>query len=403
VSTATLPRDLALRAAWSHGAGKELVADPGQPATHPRPDADGPQLLDLWPRESADRVARAVVAALTPTRWDDWSGYNAHRPFPSARAKQAHSVHVRAGGVLARVDEVRGALGDHRAVAPSPAAVLVRAEPLALPAGYGPIRFAIATLEAGHVAGALLERLAEQGLAVTQRLDLSDPGRPGLWLTPGDRPGGTPVVPALWARRCSGLDPRGLAPDPRPLPRSTWMRLLAAAPVSGNGLRHRLSVHRVAGVADGVWEATAGEPTLVHASDVQSVVARAFRAPPDAARVAAMNVVWGISAPLASGGDPQAYPATLFAAGIAAQQVCRAAAAAGLFARPIRGVDEPDVEAALRVPADEDLVYTLLIGRPRVHGFTYDLSPVTAYPLGQAGVEDDRRTEFPTHHKESPS
>jgi hypothetical protein len=363
-----------LRSAWSHGAGKDLVADPGVLQLDSLGNDDGPQLTDLWPEGVGADIGSALAAALAPIRWDDWSAYNAHRPFPSARAKQAHSVHVAAGGVRARVDEVRIRLIDHEVEDPSvPPSVLVRAEPERLPGGYGPIRFAIATLEAGHVVGALVERFAERGFAVTRSLDCSDPRRPGLWLQP--RRVGPSVPPAPWPRRCSGLDPCGLSPDPRPLPRDAWDILLRGAPVSGSGLRQRVGVRKVQGVSDGAWEVTAAGPSLVRAGEVHTRVARAFRAPPTAVRVSEMNVVWAISAQLCLADGPDAYPAALLAAGEAAQQVCRAAAAAGLFARPVRGVDEPDVEAALALTTQEDLLYTILIGRPRVHGFTYDLTP----------------------------
>jgi hypothetical protein len=200
-----------LRSAWSHGAGKDLVADPGVLQLDSLGNDDGPQLTDLWPEGVGADIGSALAAALAPIRWDDWSAYNAHRPFPSARAKQAHSVHVAAGGVRARVDEVRIRLIDHEVEDPSvPPSVLVRAEPERLPGGYGPIRFAIATLEAGHVVGALVERFAERGFAVTRSLDCSDPRRPGLWLQP--RRVGPSVPPAPWPRRCSGLDPAGSRP-----------------------------------------------------------------------------------------------------------------------------------------------------------------------------------------------
>lgn len=408
MSTAALkdPRQLSLRAAWSHGVGKELVADPGQPRADGLPDASGPQVHDLWPEATAEHVLRAVRAAVLPTRWDDWSGYNAHRPFPSARAKQAHSVHFRAGAIQARVDEVRGVLVDHRPVGEPGYGVLVRAEPDALPAGYGPIRYAIASLEAGHVVGALLERFDEQGLTVRRRLDLSDVQRPGMWLSPSASLSAVvamvapPVDSVRWARRCSGLDPRGLAPDPRPIPPSTWAQFVSSAPVSQPALRHRLAIHRVDGVESGVWESAPDGLTLIRRGEVQHVVARAFRAPPDAVRVSAMNVVWGISAPLATARGERDYPATLFAAGIAAQQVCRSAASVGMFARPVRGVDEPDVEAALQVPPDEDLIYTVLLGRPRVHGFTYDLSPVSAPPSPPGVGIPPASLEHTAYHQE---
>ena len=71
-----------------------------------------------------------------------------------------------------------------------------------------------------------------------------------------------------------------------------------------------------------------------------------------------------------------------------------------MFARPVRGVDEPDVEAALQVPPDEDLIYTVLLGRPRVHGFTYDLSPVSAPPSPPGVGIPPASLEHTAYHQE---
>ena len=90
-----------------------------------------------------------------------------------------------------------------------------------------------------------------------------------------------------------------------------------------------------------------------------------------------MNVVWAIIGDLGRavrGQGPDGYPDTLLTAGAAAQHVCSAAAASGLFCRPVRSFDEPAAEAAMRADAGEDIVYMMLIGRPRALDFCYDLT-----------------------------
>lgn len=368
-----------LRTAWSHGSGKDLVADPGRPLTEiRRQPAENPETV--LARAGADSrwtyaVARALREALSPTRWDDWSAYNAHRPFPSARAKQAHQVSIRTPSGALVVDEVRVEL----APGPGPSgphALVVHPEPARIPEGYGALRSAIALLETGHVVGELAHRLSQSGCRTRVRLVAGrDADRPAIVLEPiawvaSRRP--TPI-----ARRCSGLDVRGLRADPRPLPAASLDRLLAAPRPVGDGLRHRLAVSRVEGRIDGVWEATSGAIHLVAAGQVGDRIDAAVRGPRGVINAASMNLLWGLSANLTRAPDlgPASYAAVLVSAGASAQAICRGAAAAGLFARPIRGIDEPDAEAALVLPTGEDLVYFLLIGRPVVHGFTYDLSP----------------------------
>jgi len=167
-----------------------------------------------------------------------------------------------------------------------------------------------------------------------------------------------------------------------------WQRFLAACGVQPPGslavaagplagwLRHRLAVGNVEGIADGLYEwrdgrlTRCGGPALAELQD-------AFRFGPDVVDVAGMNVVWVMAASLArivADHGTAAYRRTLLTAGAAAQHVCSAAAVNGMFCRPVRSVEEPATEAAIGIPAAEDAVYTLLIGRPRVVDFSYDLT-----------------------------
>ena len=383
----------ALRAAWSHGTGKEVTVDPGLPEPGTRLPLGRP-LADLAALVPGGAVIGAVLEdALAPTRWDDWSNYNAHHAYPSPRAKQAHRAELVLDDGVHPVDETRASFGAVSGAAgaagPGPA-LLLHAAPERIPAGYGPMRQALALLELGHVVQAVLDAAGSRGCplawtaspdAASVRIDLNC--RPTRSVrSAADRMAAAGTGSAR-VRRCSGLDPRGLTADPRPLPAATWQRLVAAGPRSDDRLTHRLAVRGVQGIEEGIWQLPpAGGPELVRAGSVARQLAAAFRGPPGTADIAGMNTVWTVSADVAAQvrRRPEAYAHLLVRAGMAAQIVCGAAAACGLFARPVRGVEEPDVEAALGLPPGVDLLYVLLIGRPIVHGFTYDLTVCRTRP-----------------------
>jgi len=150
---------------------------------------------------------------------------------------------------------------------------------------------------------------------------------------------------------------------------------LAAQP-EGLWLRHRLAVGNVAGVADGVYEWRAGRMERCGGPALAGLQG-AFRFGPDVIDVAGLNVVWVMALDLArtvASHGPDAYPRSLLTAGAAAQHVCSAAAASGMFCRPVRSFEEPATEAAVGFPAGADAIYMLLLGRPRVLDFSYDLT-----------------------------
>ncbi|MFD7658433.1 hypothetical protein ACFV4N_31045, partial [Actinosynnema sp. NPDC059797] len=245
--------------------------------------------------------------------------------------------------------------------------------------GYREFGDVLTELEVGHVAAALVEHAARLGLrarATGTTVDL-DPG------AAADRgAGATAPVP----RRSSGVGPRGIAADPRPLPASALHAVVRAVndPPAGSpvrdDLRHRLAVRNVAGVDDG-WYDVVGGLRLVEPGPAVARLQPVFGHPPGTIHVASVNlalVTTGDPAAAVASDGPDGYRALLRAAGAAAQHVCTAAAAAGAFCRPARSTDDGPLEALVGAPASHVLLYLLVAGRPRGTGFAYDLTPLEA-------------------------
>lgn len=412
-------RGAALAAAYAHGPGKSVRVS-GTWREQPRPRPAGAALRGLT-GGFAGAVRAVLDTALAPRRFEPWAAHNDHRAFPSARAAHLHTAALRVPGRAARtLDPVRGLLlGPDplpRAAVEAAGTVTVElsAAPERLRPGYGSLRDAIALLETGHVVGALVEAAAAHGLLAVATL------HPDAAAATGGRaagsagpvasvvlaPGTAPAWPLarVTAPRSSGLAPCGLTADPRPLDGAALDRLVAdavrtppgspAAP-SGPGarLRHRLMVRGVTGRADGVH--VPGPPLARTGPAPDDDGLRAlFAVPPSGFDVPGLPVVWLLTADVAGavGEDgPDAYATLLLAAGAAAQHVCSAAAAHGLFCRPVRGVDDNGAEAAAGVGPGQDLLYALLLGRPRlpVHAplLAYDLSDPE--PPGDPEPPDD--------------
>jgi hypothetical protein len=276
------------------------------------------------------------------------------------------------------IDPVRRALvGDGTPVVDGPVRIeLVRRRDRLSP-GYREFGDVLTELEVGHVAAALVEHAARlglvarvSGLTVTVTFD-------GVPAPPRDQ---APVTP-----RSSGVGPRGIAADPRPLPASVLDAVVEAVnhPPSGSpvrdDLRHRLAVRNVEGVADG-WYAVAGGLRLVSPGPAVAGLRPVFGHPPGTIHVASMNlalVTTGDPAAAVASDGPDGYRALLRAAGAVAQHVCTAAAGAGAFCRPARSTDDGPLEAVVGAPASHSLLYLLLAGRSRGGtGFTYDLTPL---------------------------
>lgn len=394
----TDPVRTALAAAHAHGPGKSLRAFEGTiRAGRPRPPhsvaldrlADDPSF--------GAALARALTAALAPRRWEPWNTYNDHRGYPSPRCAYLTDAALRLGGERWPIDPVRLVLEGRRPLpdlsATASAAVELTVAPHRLPEGYGALREALALLEAGHLSSALVEAGCAAGL-VGQAAPRGAGGGSGVAAEVTFRQGAAASWPwrQVVAARSGALAPRGLSADPRPLPPGMLRRViedsrppagsLAGRP-GGGGLRHRLAVRGVSDARDGLYELVEGAPALIRPGRATDRIQSAFGFSRAEVDVAGMNVVWAVTADVDGavrehGAD--AYRDALLAAGAAAQHVCSAAAAAGLFCRPVRSFDEPTAEAAMLAGAGEDIVYMLLIGRPRALDFAYDLTDPGDFP-----------------------
>ncbi len=345
----------ALAAAYAHGPGKAITPGPTPkiPAQrgirHPLPDLP---------------LARLLVDVLSPARWEPWNQYNDHRAYPSPRSAYLVDVDVVADGRRRPVDPVRRATigavpwkSAHR--------VEFRSRPDRISAGYGTFADALVELETGHLAAALVEYAPRHGLAA--QVD-------ELGVTFKDGPQWTVPLPF----RSAGLGPRGLGADPRPLPAGALATFCEGIPRSPD-LRFRLAVHNVRGIEDGWY--TVDPFKAVNRGAAMDSVQRAFGHARDLVDVGGMNLALVMTADVpaaVSARGPDAYPALLRAAGAAAQHAGTAAARAGMFCRPVRSVDDPLLEATVDAPMSHSLLYVLLAGRPRVLGFPYDLTAVTA-------------------------
>jgi hypothetical protein len=365
---------------YAHGYGKDVRIGP-MPAR--AAGTAGGVLLDRAPGFHPD-VVRVLRAALSPRRWEPWNAYPEHRAYPSPRTAFLVDVQVRLGERQWTLDPVRERLTPVAATgAPGPAGaveVLLSVHPDYLPPEYGTLATALAWMECGHVGAALAEAAAASGVRASWRPN-ADGGV--LALTPG----GEVIWP--WTRvaapRSSGLAPVGFCWDPRPLAGEVLDELVRAAgeappgsPAnSASSLRHSLAVHRVTGTDDGWYGVTGGRPVPRRAGPAVDTVQAALTYPRGVVDVTGMNVGWMMTAPLMatiSDGGPGQYRRLLLAAGATAQHVATAAAVRGLACRPMRSVREGEIEGAAGVPAGQDFLYLLIIGRQWVRGFNYDLT-----------------------------
>jgi hypothetical protein len=361
----TIPATLAT--AYAHGPGKQIRT--GAPTCASNEPGSRTPLAELAALGAfAADVARLVVEATTPQRWEPWNPYNDHRAHPSPRAAHLIDIALVTDGGRWMLDAVRRALIGHR---PPGIGGTARLEfcprPDRLSDGYGEFANALVALETGHVTEALADTAGRLGLdAIADRHGMTL--RPG---TPRTPPGALPV-------RSSGIGPYGLSVDPRPLPAEDLRAFLEAIGCTDEGmLTHRLAVHNVTGLADG-WHTVDSTRTDL-AGDAMGEVQRAFGYPRSTIDVAGMNLAVVMTADISgavAAHGPHAYWDLLRAAGRCAQRACSAAAAVGMFCRPVRSVDDPALEAAAGVPLSHSLLYVLLAGRSRVHCFPYDLTPL---------------------------
>ncbi|SHM06772.1 hypothetical protein [Actinacidiphila paucisporea] len=394
----TDPVRTALAAAHAHGPGKSLGPVGGAVRVgRPRPTRSVPLSHLADDPSFGAALAGTLSVALAPRRWEPWNPHNDHRGYPSPRCVYPTDAALRLGGERWPVDPVRLVLEGERPL-PDPAAVgsatvELTVAPHRLPDGYGTLRDALALLEAGHVTSCLIEAGRTAGL-VGHASSRGGGGRSGVVAEVTFEEG--EVADRPWrqavAERSGALAPRGLSADPRPLPAGTLGRVVRdSRPPAGSlagrrgavRLRHRLAVRGIVGVRDGLYELGEGGPDLIRPGRATEWIGPAFGFGRAAVDVPGMNVVWAISGDVEGAvreQGPDAYRDMLLAAGAAAQHVCSAAAVSGLFCRPVRSFDEPAAEAAMRADPGEDIVYMLLIGRPRALDFCYDLTDPGEFP-----------------------
>ena len=389
----TDPVRTALAAAHAHGPGKSVrVGNRTVRSGRPRPARSVPlDSLGRDPSSFGATLVRALTVALAPRRWEPWNPHNDHRAYPSPRCVYLADTTLRLGGDRWPIDPLRLVLEGERQL-PEPATITsavleLTVAPDRLSDGYGSLREALALLEAGHLGSALVEAGLAAGLAV-HASPRGTGGPSGVVTDVAFGPGGAATWPwqQVMAARSGALAPRGLSADPRPLPAEVLRRLIQdSRPPAGSladrhrggGLRHRLAIRGVSTIEDGLYELGEDGPVLLRPGRATERIQAAFGRGRANVDVAGMNVIWVITADLddvVRGQGPNGYPDTLTTAGAAAQHVCSAAAASGLFCRPVRSFDEPTAEAAVRAGAAEDIVYMMLIGRPRALDFCYDLT-----------------------------
>ncbi|MFS8097656.1 hypothetical protein LFM09_11005 [Lentzea alba] len=335
-----------LEAAYAHGPGKHI-----EPGPTPRtPPAPGPRIpLQTLQGEFPAAVAQLLIDVMTPQRWEPWNQYNDHRAYPSPRA--AYLVDVTLNNTL--LDPARRALIGTAPKHLTRARLEITTHPERLSEGYGDFRDALAELEAGHVLAALTNHANRMGLNTK-----TDPE--GITLQPGE------TTRIKTPPRTSGIGPRGLSADPRPLPNKAFHKFIAAI---DHHLTHNLAVRNVEGVEDGWYRLNPLEHTL---KDAMSEVQSTYGHPRTNTDVAGMNLALVMTADVRKGN----YRNLLRQAGSTAQNVCEAAAEAGMFCRPVRSVEDQSLEAKAGAPASHSLLYVLLAGRQRTRCFPYDLTPL---------------------------
>jgi len=232
-------------------------------------------------------------------------------------------------------------------------------------------------------------------LAVNRAQDFREPPAPLDPAIPAaaDGPAGRALswAEVLW-RRTSGRMPRGLYGmngRRRRLPAAALHDALAwlALPPPGGALRAVHDSLRITGVvqavdgcADGIHRVTGG--SLVPYAEDPAAAARLEEhygyplAPGNGCDVRHASVVWFLSVrprEVMERFGPGAWCAAQYAAGWAAQGLCLAAAAHGLYARPVRAFREAPTREILGLGPDEMIVFSVITGTPRYTGPLLDV------------------------------
>lgn len=200
---------------------------------------------------------------------------------------------------------------------------------------------------------------------------------------PSPGTGGLTWADVLW-RRTSGRMPRGLygmAGRARPVPGDALADAVrwAALPPPGDlaaAVFRTLTVMAVVqgtdGVTDGVHRVHDGTTSLVRADrEVAGLLEQEYGyplAPGNGCDVRHASALWFLSVrprALVDAYGPGAWTAAQHACGWLSHGVALAAAAHGLYARPVRAFQEPPVQRLVALPPDEMVVLAVVVGTPR--------------------------------------
>lgn len=208
-------------------------------------------------------------------------------------------------------------------------------------------------------------------------------GIPELAACPPDEPSWAEL---LW-RRNSGRMPgalHGMAGRRRRVPAAALtdaLRWLAVPPPGGTlgavsaAVTATVVLQDIAGYADGVYRVRDGAAELA-TDDVTAAARFEFEygnplAPGVGCAVRHASMIWFLSVRprelVASFGDG-GWTAAQYACGWATQGLCLAAAAAGLFARPVRAFNEIGTQRILGLAPDDMIVIAVVTGTPRPSG-----------------------------------
>jgi hypothetical protein len=346
-------------------------------------------------------------------------GGAAHRAYPSPRSLFPVHAYLLQGRDAWRFDPLRHALqpvaGSGTPAWDEPVVLALAGGYAGIPPAYGPLRFALAVLEAGHALRAVVDCAEALGLRAFVRLDFADEAvlgrlglpRDGSWgplaLVELDRPpptapardpvaeieracwgeappaGGWERLRGLLAARTSG-PAGGLSASAARIPVELVRRAAAAAAPPPGTIRPRLLAvaERVDGLDDGIHEAKDGELVLLRAGRHLGGVQRAYSYPAETANIRSMNLAWMLVVDhrdVLERHGARGLRLAQLAMGFCAQGIACALAAGGLFARPIRSYHEAVLDELLGLGPRESVGYQLLCGVPRWRAPALDLRP----------------------------
>ncbi|MCG3044172.1 hypothetical protein L7D48_26940 [Streptomyces sp. S1A] len=236
------------------------------------------------------------------------------------------------------------------------------------------------------------DHVLAEALAVNRAQDFREPPAP---LTPAI-PSAAGARELSWAetlwRRTSGRMPRGLYGmngRRRRLPAAALrdaVEWLALPPPGGTlravyeSLRVSAVVQEVDGFTDGVHGLTGGELSLCAGDPAAAARLEEYYgyplAPGNGCDVRHASAIWFLSLrprEVMERFGPGAWCAAQYAAGWAAQGLCLAAAAHGLYARPVRAFQEVPARRVLGLGPDEMIVFSVITGTPRYTGPLLDV------------------------------